>query len=85
MDIELWERGELGTKGVRISKVKIFPPGLIQMLLLLLELLLLLLLLLLLYVFNPVRLRGREAPPYNYVVNTYSRSSSSYSSSSICA
>ena len=42
--------------------------------------LLLELLLLLLHVFNHVLLRGREAPPYNYVVNTYSRSSSS-----ICA
>ena len=57
--------------------------------LLLLDLLLLLLLLLLLYVFNHVLIRGREAPPYNYVVNTYSRSSSrsnssSSSSSSIC-
>ena len=41
---------------------KIFPPGLIQMLLLL-ELLLLLLLLLLLYVFNHVLTWGREAPP----------------------
>ena len=43
--------------------------------LLLLELLLLELLLLL-YVFYHVLIRGREAPPYNYVVNTYSRSSS---------
>ena len=47
---------------------------------LLLELLLLLLLLLLplllLHVFNNVLIRGREAPPYNYIVNTYSRSSS---------
>ena len=42
---------------------------------LLLELLLLLLLLLLLYVFYYVLIRGREAPPYNYVINTYSRSS----------
>ena len=42
--------------------------------------LLLELLLLLLYVFIHVLIRGREAPPYNYVVNTYSRSSSS-----ICA
>ena len=50
--------------------------------LLLLDLLLLLLLLLLLYVFNHVLIRGREAPPYNYVVNTYSRSSRSSSSSS---
>ena len=49
--------------------------------LLLLEMLLELLLLLLLYVFIHVLIRGREAPPYNYVVNTYSRSSSS----SICA
>ena len=48
---------------------------------LLLDLLLLLLLLLLLYVFNHVLIRGREAPPYNYVVNTYSRSSSRSSSS----
>ena len=37
---------------------------------------LLLLLLLLLYVLYHVLIRGREAPPYNYVVNTYSRSSS---------
>ena len=47
-----------------LAKYKIFPPGLIQMLLLL-DLLLLLLLLLLLYVFNHVLIRGREAPPYN--------------------
>ena len=38
--------------------------------LLLLDLLLLLLLLLLLYVFNHVLIRGREAPPYNDIVNT---------------
>ena len=37
--------------------------------------LLLELLLLLLHVFYHVLIRGREAPPYNYVVNTYSRSS----------
>ena len=37
---------------------------------------LLLLLLLLLYVLYHVLIRGREAPPYNYVVSTYSRSSS---------
>ena len=37
---------------------------------------LLLLLLLLLYVLYHVLIRGREAPPYNYVVNTYSRISS---------
>ena len=37
---------------------------------------LLLLLLLLLYVFYHVLIRGREAPPYNYVVSTYSTSSS---------
>ena len=42
------------------------------MLLLLLELLLLLLLLLLLYVFNHVLILGRQACPYNYVVNTHS-------------
>ena len=36
---------------------------------------LLLLLLLLLYVLYHVLIGGREAPPYNYVVNTYSRSS----------
>ena len=47
--------------------------------LLLLELLLLELLLLL-YVFYHVLIRGREAPPYNYVVNTDSISSSSRSS-----
>ena len=45
-----------------LAKSKIFPPGLIQMLLLL-DLLLLLLLLLLLYVFNHVLLRVHEAPP----------------------
>ena len=33
-------------------------------------------LLLLLYVLYHVLIRGREAPPYNYIVNTYSRSSS---------
>ena len=33
---------------------------------------LLLLLLLLLYVLYHVLIRGREAPPYNYVVSTYS-------------
>ena len=45
---------------------------------LLLELLLvlLLLLLLLLYVLYHVLTLGRDAPPYNYVVSTYSRSSS---------
>ena len=43
--------------------------------LLLLELLLLELLLLL-YVFYHVLIRVREAPPDNYVVNTYSRNSS---------
>ena len=37
---------------------------------------LLLLLLLLLYVLYHVLIRGREAPPFNYVVSTYSRSSS---------
>ena len=41
---------------------------------------LLLLLLLLLYVLYHVLIRGREAPPYNYVVSTYSRSSSRSSS-----
>ena len=41
------------------------------------ELLLEMLLLLLLYVFHYVLIRGREAPPYNYVMNTCSRSSSS--------
>ena len=49
----------------------------------LLELLQELLLLLLLYFFNHVLIRGREAPPYNYVIDTYSRSSTSSSSSSI--
>ena len=39
-------------------------------------LLLLPLLLLLLYVLYHVLIRGREASPYNYVVSTYSRSSS---------
>ena len=47
---------------------------------LLLELLLELLLLLL-YAFYHVLIRGREAPPYNYVINAYSRSSSSSNSS----
>ena len=51
------------------------PPGLIQMLLLL-ELLLLL------YVFYDVLVQGREALPYNYVINTCSRSSTRSSSSS---
>ena len=37
---------------------------------------LLLLLLLLLYVLYHVLIREHEAPPYNYVVNTYSRRSS---------
>ena len=44
--------------------------------LLLEQLLLLLLLLLLLYVFHHLLIQGLEAPPYNYVINTYSRSSS---------
>ena len=48
----------------------------LELLGLLLELLLLLLLLLL-YAFNHVLIRIREVPPYNYVMNTYSRSSSS--------
>ena len=52
---------------------------LLLLLLLLLPLLLLLLPLLLLHVFNHVLIWGREAPPYNYVINTYSRSSSSSS------
>ena len=63
-----------------VSKIKDVPTGIIQMLLLL-DLLLLLLLLLLLYVFNHVLTQGREAPPFNYVVNTYSRNSSGSSSS----
>ena len=37
---------------------------------------LLLLLLLLLYVLNHVLIWGREAPPYDYIVSTYSRSNS---------
>ena len=45
------------------------------------ELLLELLLLLLLYVFIHVLIRGREAPLYNYVIDTYSRSTSGSSSS----
>ena len=53
----------------------------LELLGLLLELLLELLLLLL-YAFYHVLIRGREAPPYNYVINAYSRSSSSSSSSS---
>ena len=52
----------------------------LELLGLLLELLLLLLLLLL-YAFYHVLIRGREAPPYNYVINAYSRSSSSSNSS----
>ena len=53
---------------------------------LLLELLLLLLLLLL-YAFYHVLIWGHEAPPCNYVINAYSRSSSrsSISSSSSCS
>ena len=47
--------------------------------------LLLELLLLLLYAFYHVLIRGREAPPYNYVMNTYSRSSSSISRSNSTA
>ena len=39
------------------------------------------LLLLLLYAFYHVLIWGREAPPYNYVINAYSRSSSSSNSS----
>ena len=57
----------------------------IQTQMLLLELLLEMLLLLLLYVFHYVLIRGREAPPYNYVMNTYSRSSSSISRSNSTA
>ena len=53
----------------------------LELLGLLLELLLELLLLLL-YAFYHVLIRGREAPPYNYVINAYSRSSSRSSSSS---
>ena len=58
---------------------------LLLLLLLLLPLLLLLLPLLLLHVFNHVLIRGREAPPYNYVMNTYSRSSSRISRSNSTA
>ena len=47
--------------------------------------LLLELLLLLLYAFYHVLIWGREAPPYNYVMNTYSRSSSSISRSNSTA
>ena len=43
----------------------------------LLGLLLELLLLLLLHAFYHVLIRGREAPPYNYVISAYSRSSCS--------
>ena len=43
--------------------------------------LLLEMLLLLLHAFYHVLIWGREAPPYNYVINTYSRSSSRSSSS----
>ena len=53
----------------------------LELLGLLLELLLLLLLLQL-YAFYHVLIRGREAPPYNYVMNTDSRSSGSISRSS---
>ena len=52
----------------------------LELLGLLLELLLELLLLLL-YAFYHVLIRGREAPPYNYVMNAYSRRSRSSSSS----
>ena len=52
---------------------------LLMLLLLLLELLLLLLLLL--YAFYHVLIRGREAPPNNYVINTYMYSRSSSRSS----
>ena len=41
--------------------------------------------LLLLYAFYHVLIRGREAPPFNYVMNTYSRSSSSISRSNSTA
>ena len=55
----------------------------LELLGLLLELLGLLfeLLLLLLYAFYHVLVQGREVPPYNYVINAYSRSSSSSNSS----
>ena len=50
---------------------------------LLLELLLVLhLLLLLVYVFHQVHIRRHEAPPYTYVINTYSSSRSSSTSTS---
>ena len=59
-------RRRAGNKGgwePRISKEKLFPPGLFQMLLmLLLELSLPLLLLLLLCVFNHVLIRGHDEP-----------------------
>ena len=53
----------------------------LELLGLLLELLLELLLLLM-YAFYHVLILGREAPPCNYVINAYNRSSSSSSSSS---
>ena len=53
----------------------------LELLGLLLELLLELLVLLLLYAFYHLLIRGREAPPCNYVINAYSRSSSSSNSS----
>ena len=43
--------------------------------------LLLELMLLLLYAFYHVLIRRREAPPYNYVINAYGRSSTSSNSS----
>ena len=54
----------------------------LELLRLLLELLLELLPLLLLCACYHVLIQGREAPPYNYVINAYSRSSSRSSSSS---
>ena len=59
------------------EKLPFFPELLGLLLELLLELLLLLL-----YAFYHVLIRGHEAPPYNYVISAYSRSSSRSSSSS---
>ena len=68
-------RSQVDVKALNIHRqVDVKLNELAKQILLLLPLLLLLLLLL--YVLYHVLIRGREAPPYNYVVSTYSRSSS---------
>ena len=68
-------RSQVDVKALNIHlQVDVKLNELAKQILLLLPLLLLLLLLL--YVLYHVLIRGREAPPYNYVVSTYSRSSS---------